>query len=293
MSASLDTERVNERTAHLGSASVREALALFDREEQGLPAVVEAAREPIARAIELVVGSLRAGGRLVYVGAGTSGRLGVLDASECPPTFGTDPTRVVGRIAGGVDALVRSLEGAEDDRAAGRRAAEDATPRDTFFGITASGRTPFVRAALEEARARGARTVLLACVPREQVEDEEDVSIRLATGPEVLAGSTRLKAGTATKMVLNRVTTIAMARLGKVHGNRMVDLAARANSKLRARATELVTTIAGVDAEEAERLLEAADGHVKLACVMHAHQCGPDEARARLAAAEDRLDAAL
>ncbi|HED66237.1 MAG TPA: N-acetylmuramic acid 6-phosphate etherase [Planctomycetes bacterium] len=289
----LDTERANPRTIGLGRATIEEALELFDHEDRGLAEAVDAVRGELARAIELVVASLRAGGRLVYVGAGTSGRLAVLDAAECPPTFGIDPERIQARIAGGHVALVRSVEGAEDDEEAGRAAAADATERDTFFGIAAGGTTPFVHAALAEARAHGASTVFLACVPAEQVSDRADVSIRLATGPEVLAGSTRLKAGTATKMVLNRVTTIAMARIGKVFGNRMVDLDARANAKLIERATAMIQTIAGTDRTRATDLLEAADGKVKVACVMARFGCDAAEARGRLDRAEDRLDQAL
>jgi N-acetylmuramic acid 6-phosphate etherase len=178
-------------------------------------AALHAAKPAIVRAIELVLGRLERGGRLIYAGAGTSGRLGVLDASECPPTFQSDPRQVQGRIAGGPEALLCSIEGAEDSAELGRAAVEDVGPRDVVFGIAASGRTPWVHGALARAKERGAATVFLACVPFELAPDAADVSIRAVTGPEVLAGSTRLKAATATKLVLNRVTTLASRASGR------------------------------------------------------------------------------
>jgi len=217
----------------------------------------------------------------------------VLDAVECPPTFQTDPECVQGRLAGGMGALLRSVEGAEDSRAAGAEAVADATADDVVFGIAASGTTPFVHAALAAARERGSATVFLACVPDEQAPDEADVSIRLATGPEVLAGSTRLKAGTATKMVLNRVTTIAMARLGKVHAGRMVDVDTRANAKLTRRGVRMIADLTGATAEEAAALLERANGRVKLACLLHRFGGSAGEAEARLERAGGFLRAAL
>jgi N-acetylmuramic acid 6-phosphate etherase len=291
----LETERVHPGTTALDAVSVAEAFELFQAEDESVAAAVGRAKEAIVRAVELVAASLGAGGRLLYVGAGTSGRLGVLDAAECPPTFQSAPEQVQGVIAGGADALVRSVEGAEDDALAGAREmdARVVGARDVVFGITAGGTTPYVHGALARARERGARTVFFACVPREQVQDEADVSIRVVTGPEVLAGSTRLKAGTATKLVLNRVTTLAMVRLGKTWENLMVDLNARANRKLTARAASILSRIRGVGREEALALLERAEGSVKVAAVMHAHGLDARAARARLAEHEGRLRAAL
>ena len=289
----LPTERGSERSAELDRLSLEDALRVFDQEDRRCAEAVEERRPEIARAIELVTERLRAGGRLLYVGAGTSGRLGVLDAVECPPTFQSDPEQVQGRIAGGLDALLRSVEGAEDSAAAGRECVADAGEQDVVFGIAAGGTTPFVHGALAEARARGAATVFLACVPREDVPDEADVSIRLATGPEVLAGSTRLKAGTATKMVLNRVTTLAMARLGKVHGNLMVDVNTGGNSKLKARGEAMLRELCMLTATEAAHLLERAAGRVKVACVMHRFGCDANEAARRLERAGGFLREAL
>jgi len=289
----LPTEAENPASAELDLLSVDAALELFEREDERIHAALREARPALARAIELVVDRLARGGRLIYAGAGTSGRLGVLDASECPPTFHSDPRQVEGRIAGGPAALLRSIEGAEDSQEAGRRALDDATPLDVVFGIAASGRTPWVHGALARARERGAATVFLACVPFELAPDQAEVSIRVVTGPEVLAGSTRLKAGTATKLVLNRVTTIAFARLGKVHGNRMIDLDTRANRKLRARGIAILRRLTGLDEEPAGALLERADGSVKVAALMQLQGLGCDAARDRLAAAQDSLRRAL
>jgi N-acetylmuramic acid 6-phosphate etherase len=228
----------------------------------------------------LVVASFRSGGRLIYVGAGTSGRLGVLDATECPPTYLTDPSMVQGIIAGGIEALTRSVEGAEDREADGAAAVDqrEVGANDVVFGIATGGTTPFVHGAIARARRLGARTVFLACVPVEQVADEADVSIRVLTGPEVVTGSTRMKAGTATKMVLNMVTTIAMVQLGKVYQNLMVDVDTKANSKLVDRGTRIIATLTGLDRVAAGALLEAAGGRVKTALVMHAR--GVDRATA-------------
>ncbi len=278
----LATERPNPRSADLDRLSVAAACDVFDAEDRGVPDAVAAAHDEIVRAIELVVECLTRGGRLIYVGAGTSGRLAALDAVECPPTFQSAPETVQGRIAGGPEALLRSIEGAEDSVAAGRAAVDDVEARDVVFGISAGGTTPFVHAALERARELGAATVFLACVPRAAVPDRADVSIRLATGPEVLAGSTRLKAGTATKMVLNRVTTIAMARLGRVHGNRMVDLDTRASQKLRARGVALLQELTGLPADAADELLARGRGRVKVAALMHRRELDADEAEERL-----------
>ena len=267
-------------------ASTLEIVDLVNAEDAVVAPAVRLERERIAQAIELVVTAFRAGGRLVYVGAGTSGRLGVLDASECPPTFGTPPGMVVGIIAGGEQALVRSVEGAEDDADAAARALEAAGvgADDVVLGIAASGTTPFVRAALAHARARGARTGLLSCSdpPRGLIE-QCDVVILPKVGPEVVTGSTRMKAGTATKLVLNTITTGAMIRLGKVYGNLMVDLMATSD-KLRDRGERILMECCTVDRARARAAIEAAGGSVKLAIVMVRLGVGRVEARQALEA---------
>ncbi len=281
------TERRNPRSADIDLASPLEIADLMNAEDRGVADAVATQRLAIARAIELTEAAFRSGGRLFYVGAGTSGRLGVLDASECPPTFGSDPEMVQGIIAGGPAALVRSQEGAEDrpDGARADLSAAGVRAGDFVLGIAASGTTPYVRAALDHARTLGARTGILACSPpAPEVVASVDVAILPITGPEVVTGSTRLKAGTATKMVLNTITTGAMVRLGKAYGNLMVDLQAT-NDKLRDRAERLVITIGGVTRDEARRLLAAADGRVKVAIVMHKLGMDRPAAEARLAAA--------
>jgi N-acetylmuramic acid 6-phosphate etherase len=242
----------------------------------------------IARAVQLIVRSLRRGGRLIFVGAGTSGRLGVLEAAECPPTFGTPPALVQAVIAGGRRAVFRSAEGAEDDAGEGTRQMQARVRAgDVVVGIAASGVTAFVRAALGAARRRGAGTVLVTCNPS-VTRRAARVVVALAVGPEVLAGSTRLKAGTATKLALNTLTTAAFAQLGKVYGNRMVDLRPR-SVKLRARARGLVRDIGEVGDREAARLLRAAGGSPKLAIVMARLGVGSTEARHMLGAASGSL----
>lgn len=281
------TEQRNPRTEAIDVASSLEIVDLLNAEDRLVPEAVHACRLEIARVIDLVVEAFRQGGRLVYVGAGTSGRLGVLDATECPPTFGTPPEMVVGVIAGGLPALTRSQEGAEDDVAAGRAAVEEqgVTQRDVVFGIAASGTTPYVRAALVRAREIGARTVLLTCSePPFDLAAACDVSIVVRTGPEALTGSTRLKAGTATKLVLNTVTTGAMIRLGKAYGNLMVDLMAL-SEKLKDRGERIVMEACGVDRGQARRAIEEARGSVKLAVVMLRRGTDRESARRLLEAA--------
>lgn len=264
------TERRNPRTAAIDLASPEEIVDLINAEDRTVPEAVATQRAQIARAIELAEATFRGGGRLFYVGAGTSGRLGVLDAAECPPTFGTEPELVQGLIAGGLPALTRAQEGAEDRPADAARDldAHGVGARDLVIGIAASGTTPYVRAALEHARSLGARTGIVACSPPpEALAAAVDVAIVPITGPEVVTGSTRMKAGTATKLVLNMITTGAMIRLGKTYGNLMVDLRAT-NDKLRDRSERIVMEVCGVAREEARALLGAADGRVKLAIVM-------------------------
>jgi len=265
------TERRNPRTAEIDLASPLEIVDLINTEDRTVPHVVATQREAIARAIDKAEATFRAGGRLFYVGAGTSGRLGVLDASECTPTFGVDPEMVQGIIAGGPKALTRSQEGAEDRI---ESAVEDLTERgvrggDFVIGIAASGTTPYVRRALDYARSVGAATGLVACSPPPQdTLDVVDILILPLTGPEVVTGSTRMKAGTATKLVLNMITTGAMIRLGKTYGNLMVDLRAT-NNKLRDRSERILMEVCEVDRNHARELLDAAGGIVKTAIVMY------------------------
>ena len=281
------TERRNPRTAEIDLASPLEIVELINAEDRTVADAVASQREPIARAVEMAERAFRAGGRLIYAGAGTSGRLGVLDASECPPTFGTDPEMVQGIIAGGPAALTRSQEGAEDRLDAAREDldAHGVRARDFVVGIAASGTTPYVRVALEHAKSLGARTAIVACSPPPaSTLAAADIAIVAITGPEVVTGSTRLKAGTATKLILNMITTGAMIRLGKTFGNLMVDLRAT-NDKLTDRSQRIVAEVCGVDRDAARRLLADAGGRVKLAIVMHALGVSADEAERRLDAA--------
>lgn len=281
------TEHRNPRTASIDVASSLAIVDLINAEDATVAAAVRTERERIAQAIDLVVSAFQRGGRLVYVGAGTSGRLGLLDASECPPTFGTPPEQVVGVIAGGYQALVKSVEGSEDDVDAGMRAMDDARveAKDVVIGIAASGTTPFVRAALTRAQTIGAVTGLVACAPPPKLlKDTCDVTVVPLVGPEALTGSTRLKAGTATKLVLNTITTGAMIRLGRAYGNLMVDLMAWSD-KLRDRGERIVMECCGVDRPAARQAIDVADGSVKLAIVMQRGGLDRAEAERRLVAA--------
>jgi N-acetylmuramic acid 6-phosphate etherase len=274
------TERRNPRSATIDTASALEIVDLIGAEDATVPAAVAAARVEIGRAVELIEAAFRAGGRLLYVGAGTSGRLGVLDAAECPPTFGTPPEMVVGVIAGGLPALVRSIEGAEDDVNAGlsEMDARRVGAADVVVGIAASGTTPFVRAALSRAQTLGARTVLVSCSePPALLRETCDVCVTVLVGPEIVTGSTRMKAGTATKLVLNTLTTAAMIRLGKIYGNLMVDLRAW-NDKLVDRSERIVMETTGLDRGRARAVIDAAEGHVKRAIVMARRGVGAEEA---------------
>lgn len=287
------TERRNPRSVDIDEFDPGQLVDLFAAEDALVPAAVARAREPIARTIALVEAAFRTGGRLFYVGAGTSGRLGVLDASECPPTFGTPPDQVQGIIAGGLTALTRAVEGAEDDPESGALVIDDrgVVDGDVVVGIAASGATPFVRGALRRARARGARTVLLTCAePPADLADECDAVIHVDVGPELVTGSTRLKAGTATKLVLNMLTTGAMVRIGKTYGNLMVDLQAT-NAKLRDRGERIVMEVAGVARPEARDALARAGGKVRTAIVMLDQGLDPEAAEERLARVDHRLRA--
>jgi len=279
------TEQRNPRTAAIDVASSLEIVDLINAEDATVAATVRGERVAIAKAIDLVVEALKGGGRLVYVGAGTSGRLGLLDASECPPTFGTPPGVVVGVIAGGYQSLVKSSEGAEDDVNAGIQAMDDARvePKDVVIGIAASGTTPFVRAALGRAQTIGAVTGLVACSePPQLLRDTCDVVILPLTGPEALTGSTRMKAGTATKLVLNTITTGAMIRMGRAYGNLMVDLMA-VSDKLKDRGERIVMECGMVERAKARAAIDAAAGSVKLAIVMLRAGWDRAEAERRLA----------
>jgi N-acetylmuramic acid 6-phosphate etherase len=288
------TEQRNPRSAGIDAMSPRELVRLINSEDAAVPAAVASQEDAIVAAVELVADRFRRGGRLFYVGAGTSGRLGVLDAAECPPTFGTDPSMVQGIIAGGYGALMRAKEGAEDDQEAGAADIRERAPGpdDVVVGIATSGVTPYVLGALDEARGAGAATVFLCCSPSERDAVPADVVIAPAVGPEVVTGSTRMKAGTATKLVLNTITTSAMVLLGKTYENLMVDLTATCD-KLRDRACRILAETAGVDHDEAARLIEAADGSVKVALVMKKTRTGASEARDLLARAGGSVRRAL
>lgn len=288
------TEQANPRSAQLDQLSPLELVDLFNQEDHRTVEAIAAAREPLAQAIEVITTALRQGGKLYYIGAGTSGRLGVLDAAECPPTFCTPPELVQGILAGGPAALVRSSEGLEDIFEDGEAAMADrqVSVRDVVVGITAGGTTPYVKGALHAARQRGAKTIFIACVPADQAPVEVDIDIRLLVGPELLAGSTRLKAGTVTKMALNILSTGAMVRLGKVYGNRMVDVAVT-NTKLRDRALRILCDLTDLDRTAAADLLDRSGQQVKLALMMHLGQLEADTAQQYLAAHQGQLRQAL
>ncbi|MCX5662410.1 MAG: N-acetylmuramic acid 6-phosphate etherase [Planctomycetota bacterium] len=279
----LSTERRNDATRGLDTLDVRGALELLNDQDAAVPAAVRRAIPALTPLVEAVVAAFRAGGRLIYLGAGTSGRLAVLDASECPPTFHTDPGMVVGLIAAGDKALRQSSEGAEDDPDGARAELErlEVGPRDVVVGIAAGGTTPYVWGALRIAKARGATTGLIVCVELAGVREDRaclDHAVELLVGPEPLTGSTRMKAGTATKLALNMITTTAMVRVGKVWGNLMVDVRA-SNSKLVDRATRILMGQTDLSRADAAALLEKAGGKVKLALIM-AHR-GVDAAEAQ------------
>jgi N-acetylmuramic acid 6-phosphate etherase len=264
------TEQVNPNSANLDQLSALQIVEVFNQEDAKTISAIAKAKTELAAAIDRSAAALRQGGRLFYIGAGTSGRLGVLDAAECPPTFCTDPNMVQGILAGGDAALVRSSEGLEDIFADGEKAIADRhiSANDVVVGIAAGGTTPYVHGALAEGRKRGATTVFIACVPKEQVQLDVDIDIRLLVGPEVLAGSTRLKSGTVTKLALNIISTGTMVRLGKVYGNRMIDVAVT-NTKLHDRALRILQDLADLDREAADVLLEQSGKSVKRALLMH------------------------
>jgi N-acetylmuramic acid 6-phosphate etherase len=286
------TEGRNPRSARLDTLSMGAVVRLLlDEDRRAITAALREARA-VTRAAGEVARALEGGGRVLLLGAGTSGRLAVLEAAECPPTFGSDPDRIQAAMAGGERAVFRAVEGAEDVTADGARAAASLRARDLLIGISASSVTPFVRGALESARTRGARTVLVTCAPQRGLGRLADVVVAMRTGPEVLTGSTRLKAGSATKAALNAMTTAAMVRLGKAYENLMVDL--RPNSaKLRDRSRRIVSAAAGVSAQRAQELLADAKGEVKTAIVMGRLGVPAPAARRRLAAARGHVRQAL
>lgn len=287
------TETRNPRTLYIDRISTREAVKSFIHEDLSIHAAIEACQENIAKATDLAYSSLAKGGRLVYIGAGTSGRLGVLDASECPPTFGVSPDMVIGIIAGGDKALRDAIEGAEDDKNGGKKDLEaiNFSDKDTLVGITASGTTPYVVGALEYAKSLGANTVLLCCNPYGELF-KADVLINVAVGPEVIAGSTRLKSGTACKMVLNMISSISMIKLGKVYENLMVDVKAT-NNKLKKRALKIVMEAGRIPNYEAEAKLIEANENLKIAIIMARLDVDFESAKRKLESANGYLYKAL
>ena len=274
----IHTEQPNPESQQLDALGIEDAVALMNGQDGAVVAAIGGQRAAIAKAVRLVADAFQKGGRLIYVGAGTSGRLGVLDASECPPTFCSDPSMVIGIIAGGDHALRHSIEHVEDDRAAGAKAIQDldVSENDVVLGIAAGGTTPFVHGALIEAHDRIAKTIFLICTDPAHVQlpaGVPDLFIPIETGPEILTGSTRLKAGTATKLVLNTITTLAMVQIGKTYGNVMVDIDAMKNAKLTDRGARIIAQLTGLERDAALALLERSGGRVKHAIVMHHKQC--------------------
>jgi N-acetylmuramic acid 6-phosphate etherase len=291
--ARLTTEARHPASEQLDELSTRALVELIHQGDREAIAAVERVLPQIATAIDTIVPRMQAGGRLFYTGAGTSGRLGVLDASECPPTYNTPPEMVQGLIAGGDSALRKAVEGAEDSPEQGRAdlIARGFSAQDTLVGIAASGRTPYVLGAIEYARSLGALTLGLSCVPDSALELAADLALTPATGPEIVTGSTRMKAGTATKLVLNMLSTGIMVRLGYVYGNLMVNVQPT-NEKLRDRAGRIIATLTGLEPAQAAALLQTA-GSVRVAILMHRLGLARAEAEARLAAAHGSLRAAL
>ncbi|MEU0566099.1 N-acetylmuramic acid 6-phosphate etherase [Nonomuraea sp. NPDC005983] len=290
----LSTEQSDPRYSQIDRLPTEQIARLMNQADAAVPAAVAVVIPAISAAIDAIAERMASGGRLLYVGAGTSGRLAVLDASECPPTFGTDPELVQGVIAGGPDALTRSVEGAEDDDAAGAAAIEnlEVGTFDSVVGVSASGRAPFVLGALGEATRRGALTVGLSCNNDAPLSAAAEHAIEVVVGPEVVTGSTRLKAGTAQKLVLNMISTISMVRLGRTYGNQMIEMSAM-NNKLAGRAVRMVSDITGADHDTANQALDAAGGQAKIAVLMIQHGLDPEGARALLESHGERLSDAL
>ncbi len=279
----LTTEKRNPNTMDIDQMSIKEILQIMNKEDQSVPIAISKEIDKIESAIQMVIDSFRRGGRLIYIGAGTSGRLGVLDAAECPPTFGTDPAMVQGIIAGGKEAFTRAVEGAEDNEQMGGDdlKAIRLTNLDTVVGIAASGRTPYVIGALKYAKSIGAKTVSISNNKNSIIGTLADVAIEVETGPEVLTGSTRLKAGTAQKLILNMISTVSMIGIGKVYKNLMVDVRPT-NHKLIERSKRIIMQATGVDYETAEKFFEEAKRNVKAAITMILLNCSYDEAVEKL-----------
>jgi len=290
----LATEQRNPRSIAIDTAPVEEILAIINTEDHLVAEAVKTQLPFISEAVHLIVAAFREGGRLFYAGAGTSGRLGILDASECPPTFGTDPDLVQGLIAGGLPAVFQAQEGAEDLEENGAQAIRESGVRagDVVCGIAASRRTPYVLGAVNYARELGCKTLFITCTPRSEFNIDVDVAICPVVGPEVVMGSTRLKSGTAQKLVLNMLTTASMIRMGKVYENMMVDLQ-MTNAKLVERSRRTVMTVTGADYGEATQILERADGHVKTALVMSLADVSAEEALSRLNNADGFVKGAI
>lgn len=286
------TEGRHPKSTDLDTLSSEEVVSLLLEEDRAGIEAAQAQREKIAQAAEWVAETLEAGGDLVFAGAGSSGRLGILEAAECPPTFGTDAERIRAVMAGGQRAVFEAEEGAEDRSDEGRTAVRDLGAGDLLVGLSASSVTPYARGALAQARQQGARTILVTCAAAEGLEDQADLVIALETGPEILTGSTRLKAGSATKAVLNSITTAAMVKLGKAYENLMVDLRP-GSAKLRDRAVRIVESAGQISRQEAKQLYNAADGEVKTAIVMARCRISPTEARECLGAAHGHVRQAL
>lgn len=287
------TEGRNAATQNIDTLGTRDMLRAINAEDMRVPQAVAEAIEQIAQAVDAIHARMKQGGRLIYAGAGTSGRLGVVDASEMPPTYNAPRSLVIGLIAGGQGAMFNTVEDAEDNVELGRAdiAQLNVSALDSVVGIAASGRTPYVIGAMSEARNRGALVVSLACTAPAIMHNTADIAISLLTGPEVITGSTRMKAGTATKLALNMISTSLMVKLGKTYGNLMVDLQP-SNSKLRDRARRIIVAATGISPEQAQRLLEAC-GDVKTSIVVALKGCAVDEARKRLQRAEGRVADAL
>lgn len=286
----IKTEERNERTLHIDRLSTLDMVRLINEEDKKVAPAVERELPNIAAAVDVIADRLRLGGRLVYSGCGTSGRLGVLDAVECPPTYSTDPGQVVGLMAGGCEAMFQAVEGAEDDEALGRTDLETIgfCEKDVLVGIAASGRTPYVLGAMACAKSLGAPVISVSCVPGSPAAQAADIAIAPTPGPEVITGSTRMKSGTAQKMVLNMLSTGAMIKLGKVYGNLMVDVKP-SNEKLVNRCVRIVRTATEAGEEEAVRALEARGYRPKTAIIMLLMNVGPDEARKLLSKAQGRV----
>ncbi|WP_396327523.1 N-acetylmuramic acid 6-phosphate etherase [Hydrogenoanaerobacterium sp.] len=290
----MTTETRNERTTDLDIMTPLEIVTVMNDEDAKVPAAIREVLPQIAQAVEWVTQSLRAGGRLIYMGAGTSGRLGVLDAVECPPTFGVSPDLIVGLMAGGENAFVRAVEGAEDSLTMGVDDLKNRNlcQKDIVIGIAASGRTPYVIAALEYAKTLGCHTVAIACNHGSAIGKAAELAIEPIVGPEVLTGSTRLKAGTAQKMVLNMISTASMVGVGKAYHNLMVDVM-QTNEKLHVRAQNILMEATDVDRETAKNLLEQAQGSVKLAIVMALQNCDAKQAKEKLERTQGHVRGAL